>query len=576
MSTGRKTLAKCVSSLVGVSLIVGLVGSFALASENKLTPYEFLKLSAKDKMNYRTVIIRPRLGWGRVWGKDKKEEIAKKFDELLATCDLQTPLDWYSTTLFYLKHPEVKFEEGAHISGDIQAAMTAFASGEAVTDFYMGSGGGPPAFKELGVLADITDLVKDWDQTSALWERAPAAWEKCWIDGRCYGLLEGSGYTMDMALRKEWFKEAGIFDEKGQPRPSFNWSWNNLRDIALKLTDTKKKRWGLGFTPHCLETWGSNIPMWITLSFGNFEPWTFAVPDKTGKYTWRFGVTPPLVEALQYIKDMRWKDNSMLTDITYKYWDSYFKDFMGGRVGIAAIWYPCGDYLGQSPWNPDRKFIDDLGLAPLPAGEKTGIRMGTFMSNPMGFLSTMTDEELRLAFDLVDWNMCGTGAMLKMERVNHKYSIMGVYPGFLGDIRGYVDSPYKPRFELPTNLKKAFEELYPKELIELFNFDRKVPHEPNPDAYGLKLSWDGIPAEFPYIASVYQKIVSDPNADVVTELRKIEDAVNTECFSFKIEDDKEKFKKYYTAKAEWYKKHYPKFYESDLFKQLWEEYYKVW
>jgi len=573
----RKTLTKCLVGLLGVSLIMGLMGSFAFADEKKLTPYEWTQLSKEDKIKYRTVVIKEGTGYvPDVFSKEAKKKL-EKYDELFNTCDLSFPLDWYSLSLFMLKHPEVKIEKGEVVSSYLDEAMISLASGEAVSFFYASSFGGIPAYKKLGVVADITDLVEDWDQTPVLWEKGRETWKKLWIDGRCYGIPDAVGGTLDMAFRKDWFKEAGIFDEKGMPRPSNYWSWNDLRKIAKKLTDTKKKRWGFGFAPQCGEAWGSNIPMWITLSFGNFEPWSWTVPDKSGKYTWRFEITPPLVEALQYIKDMRWKDKSMLTDVTYMYWDSYFKDFIPGRVGMAAMWTRGVGYLDPSPWHAGRKYMDDAGVAPLPLGEKTGIRFATLYSDSVGFLSTLDKEQLKLAFELWEWFAIGRGRILMLEREGDLYSIIGKdYSPNTWLLADFANSPYNLKGEVPANFRKEFEEIYPKELIEIHNFDIKVKNAPDSAEFGLDISWDGVPSEFPYIASVYQTIVSDPNADVVKELEKIRDPVNKECFSYKIEGDKEKFKEYYTAKAEFYKKNYPKFYESKLFKEMWEKYYKIW
>jgi len=572
----KKLIKLLVISLI-TSLMVGLIGSFALAVQKKLTSYEWLQLPAKDKMKYRTVVIRPFTREGEIWSENTRKIIKEKFDECFECCYLGLPLNWYSANLFMLKHPEVKFEEGVFVD-QTDAGMVALASGKAQSFLMEWAFTSIRDGVKLGVFADITDLVKDWDQTPIIREKVGNLWDSAWIDGRCYGIPQEYVYPVELAIRKDWCKDAGIFDEKGRPMPPMNWSWNDLREIALKLTNSKKKRWGLGTCVADLEAKGSDLFAQASYSFGSLDPWGWAIPDKSGKYTWRFGITPPVVQSLQFFKDMMWKDKSVLIN-KGKGWNAFWTDFMGsGRVGIV-----CGGNYSRvfginSPFHPDRKATEDIGYICYPRGEKTDIQINNYTVDNIGFLASMDKEQLKLAFEFQDWLMCGKGLQLWMQRDADLYEILGEenWRPNMHAVNMYIRDGYKKRFEIPANFKKGVDKLIPEYCWELNEYMKKIPRSPLPNSFGFTISRLGIKAEIPYLNKLYQAIMSDPNADVLSELKKVEDPINQECFSYKIEGDKEKFKDYYTAYAEFYKEYYPKFYESKLFKEMWEKYYKVW
>jgi len=157
-----KKLIKWISIVGSACLLLGIMGSFALAAKKKLTPAEFIHLPKKDKLEYKNVVIRP-MDFSAFFN----QKTLPDFAERILIGDLTTAREWYNIALFYLEHPEVKFEVGVSAVDPTQT-MAALAAGTVSSYFRIQTGGGVLAWKEMGAIADITDLVKNWDQAEHL------------------------------------------------------------------------------------------------------------------------------------------------------------------------------------------------------------------------------------------------------------------------------------------------------------------------------------------------------------------------------------------------------------------------
>ncbi|GAB3916100.1 ABC transporter substrate-binding protein [Microlunatus endophyticus] len=93
-------------------------------------------------------------------------------------------------------------------------------------------------FHELGDLEDVTDVVEELKKTWG--EPSPEAQLNCVFDGKWYGIpyyFIGQG----MFARKDWFADKGIKTKE-------YYSYEELRDICLEISDPTKKRYGWGMT----------------------------------------------------------------------------------------------------------------------------------------------------------------------------------------------------------------------------------------------------------------------------------------------------------------------------------------
>jgi len=562
--------------LLGVTLVIGLMGSLVLAGEKELTPYEWFQLTTKDKLKYKTVEIRA----GRTFiEEDIIENAEKAIKEGVHGGDVWMPIDMYSKTLFEIYHPKVKIigvsTPWLPPDKQVEKTMSELASGSAPSFYKVYYMGGPQTWIKKGLAADITDLVEDWDQAPHMLSTIGGLWEAaCWKDGRCYS-VPGLGIPARcnvFQFRRDWFKEIGIFNEEGKPGPSDNWTWNDFREIAKKLTDSKKKRWGWAYGPTLFQSYSE--PFCIYFGYGG-QPYIVRVPDKSGKYTWRFEVTPPLIKTLEFMKDMIWKDKSVVTTSDATIVSAWKKDFNGGRAGMdygCSNWF-MGDIVNQpylySKTIPTSEFV---GIANIPKGIY-GLMLNTISTELWGFDPTLNKEQLKAAFEWIDWNEVGRGKTLSLERSLDLLKLNKRYYPLWDMISDYVGWHYKIR-EIPKGMPVVTEFL-PVDTLKTLAEGIKIPsisscYGPS----GLTLSRAG--EEEKILTGLFQTIVSNPNVNVQTELKKTGDLLNSTVYNEKIENDAKLLKEYYTQLDSFYKKYYPEWYSSKEYKKLFEEYYKCW
>lgn len=504
----------------------------------------------------------------------KKGRIPESIEKAVNNADVWGLMRALALAYFSYENPNIKVEpmDWSVWAGDAgEKLRAALASGDAPYFYPLGYStlGGAQGMITEGLVADITDYVKDWEQTKYIpW----VVWRGAWRSGRCYGLpFMCSSYDMAV-VRRDWCKEAGIFNSLGEPAPEYDWTWDDLVQLATKLTDPKKKRKGVTLAA---------IPgdgfYYAANSFGV----PFVIPDVSGKYTWRAGFNlEPGVEFLQVYKDLVWKYQAALVGPT-KSWVDTWRDVMQDRAAIMVS-CPLNRYSASGyrytagPGSPLEKDIIDL--VPTPKGPQ-GVRTCQVRPNFSGINPSLSEEETEATFKLMSycvggwrmnlqWFMLGT---TKLEPHMVKYGVevcQSPYAykggGYVIDRKthrpaGYVldpDSAMAPHYVVPVNIT------------------RSDPVEPCLSEYGMwlpnKIAFDTA------LQAAISKIFTDPNADPKTELDKAANVANKTALNEKLEGvTKENMKNYYTALDAFYKENFPKYYE-EVFKELFEKYYKVW
>ncbi len=143
---------------------------------------------------------------------------------------------------FTQKHPDVQVEfiniiEGGPFGRDKVQQMVA---GGVPPDIFMLNSGQFESFASRGVLAPLDELVAgDSFDLGVYW---PGAVVGSKFDGKLYGLPKDISNHV-VFLNKDLFEEAGV------PLPTNDWTWNDYRDLAKKLTkdtdgDGKIDQWG--------------------------------------------------------------------------------------------------------------------------------------------------------------------------------------------------------------------------------------------------------------------------------------------------------------------------------------------
>ncbi|MBO5007986.1 MAG: extracellular solute-binding protein [Clostridia bacterium] len=213
---------------------------------------------------------------------------------------------------------------------------------------------------DSGYSADLTDSLKKRGYDGMFNQQILNMLTK---DGKVYG-FPTAAYVLGLTFNVEMFEAAGLLEADGTPKQPKD--LYEMVDFAVKIKKATGKP-GLVFP-----TAGNNGG-WI------FNPvaWSFGVDfmeqDADGKWKATFN-TPEAVEALQFIKDLKWKYD-ILPSNTLINGEEMYKTFATGNAGMVIA---AGDMPGRMVkygMTPDQ-----LGIMAFPAGPKRHVTLmgGTF------------------------------------------------------------------------------------------------------------------------------------------------------------------------------------------------------
>ncbi|PYI55552.1 ABC transporter substrate-binding protein [Paenibacillus flagellatus] len=234
----------------------------------------------------------------------------------------------------------------------------------------------PKKIINAGYAADITAQMKNYGYDKAL---NPAMLELVKKDGKFYG-IPTSGYYMGMWYNVNLFKQAGLLDEKGIPK--YPRTYEELAQTAKTIKDKTGKA---GFFFPTKNNQGGWQFMTIAWSYGaEFEK------QVDGKWKAVFN-SPEAVQALQYIKDLKWKYNVLPDNILVEVNDM-FRLFGTDQVAMA---FGSTDWM-NTPTNDYKMSKDNLAMSAVPAGPKGRIAL-TGGSLYM-FSNNSTPEQIEAGF----------------------------------------------------------------------------------------------------------------------------------------------------------------------------------
>jgi len=564
-----KKLVKFLVISLAVSLVVGLVASFAFAAKKELTPYEWNQMKPEDKIKYKKIVV-------RVYTENSSQLYLEKdqlpgpltLKEYVDTGDRSIPREWYSKALFETLHPrvEIKYMEAPPYGPEYNKVLqTKILAGEGPAYYSDWAVGAMQYLIDVGLAADITDLVKTLPFYENIKKNYWGIWSECWKNGRCYGLFN-LPCEMGIQYRKDWFKEAGIFDESGEPGPSYNWTTTDFRNICKKFTDPKKKRWGFAYGTSDLYAKVQQVMYSIAFSFGSLHPrYPLAVPDKSGKYTWRAEPDQGLAKALQFMNDLMFKDKTLISGTEMEQIFGPHREFSAGRCAMSFIHNEQSlcrileePYL-ISPTIPAKELVAHTLVPKGPYG----MRLSTVNSDLQAFDPLLNKEELKAAFDWYCWINYSRGLQLRyMERLDSK-NVLGA--GWAWTLAQHFLA--KPAFNVPEPAgMPPDEEMLPSIYLKEWDRALKVPAEPKD--YEFKVPIIGGPDEGRIMSGLFQAAISNPNFDAQTEMKKACDRLNSTIYNYKTgKEDKENFKKYAAALVSFYKEYYPEFAKTTQFEE---------
>jgi ABC-type glycerol-3-phosphate transport system substrate-binding protein len=220
---------------------------------------------------------------------------------------------------------------------------------------------------------DITTEIKTmgWDA-----KMNPAILNLLSKDGKIYGIPR-DGYALGLMLNVDLFRKAGLVDRNGIPQ--YPKTWAELATVAKTIKDKTGKA-GL-----CLLA-KDNAGGW---HFTNIA-WGFGavfMKEQGGKWQAQLN-SPEAVEALQYIKDLRWTHNVLTADPTNEDWGTGFRAI---GTGAAAMYMGAADAVAQ-PTMVNGLPATDLALVPVPAGPKG--QFSLMGGTPYMFAANATQDQV--------------------------------------------------------------------------------------------------------------------------------------------------------------------------------------
>jgi multiple sugar transport system substrate-binding protein len=183
-----------------------------------------------------------------------------------------------------------------------------------------------------------------------------------WKGGLYGGLLYAGGQVL--YVNKDLLVEAGL------ELPAADWTWDDLLDYAIQLTDEEKGQWGIYISPLNPPYWGA--------SFIHGAGGTVLNESKTSCTL----TEPGSQEGLQFLSDLISVHQVMPAPVTLQ---GQVNPFLTGKVAML--------FGGTWQEGQVREAGFDWDFAPMPAHPETGSRSVQMGSNAWSILSTSTHQQ---------------------------------------------------------------------------------------------------------------------------------------------------------------------------------------
>ena len=235
---------------------------------------------------------------------------------------------------------------------------------------------------KAGAVADLTDFIKSHNMENMY---NPKVLEYCkGEDGKIYALPQ-SCYSQGLYINKKLFTEAGLVNEDGSPKVP-----DTYEELAEYAKIIKEKTGKAGYVIPTINNCGG----WHFLNIG----WAFGVEFEKQREdgTWEATFdTPEMREAMQYLKDLKWKYDAVPADTVLDQ-AGMMKQFGTGNAAMMFANPPANDLSMNYGMN-----TDDIYAAPMPKG-KAG-RFSQMGGGVYMFTAGTSSEQLDAAYKWLDF-----------------------------------------------------------------------------------------------------------------------------------------------------------------------------
>ena len=213
----------------------------------------------------------------------------------------------------------------------------------------------PQLLISQNLVADVTDALYEFGILDKF--------SQSYIDllgdenGRIFGLPR-DGYVMGMHINIDLFEQAGLMTEDGLPMVP-----TTLQEVAEKGRIIREATGAAGLVFPASETFGGWLFSNIAWNFGATGENAIQYQDENGH--WRANFTSePMVEALYYLRSLRWEYDILNADATTTNWASSH-NILG--TGQAAMNFAANDSVAE-PTAGRGLPVESFALIPFPSG----------------------------------------------------------------------------------------------------------------------------------------------------------------------------------------------------------------
>lgn len=233
-----------------------------------------------------------------------------------------------------------------------------------------------------GFVADITDELQERGWLDKI---NPSVKNLLSKDGRIYGLPRDA-YALSLMINLELFEEAGLVDADGYP--IYPKTWQELAETAKAIKDATGQAGFCLLAKDAAGGWHfSNIAWAFGANFTLLED---------GKYIANVD-TPEAIEAMEFVKSLKWEYDALTPDPTNEDWGSGFVEL---GTGAAAMYIAANDAVDQ-PTMVNGLPVDKLAMCALPAGPD-GLQFSLTGGTPYMFSKDATPEQINAALDYLE------------------------------------------------------------------------------------------------------------------------------------------------------------------------------
>ena len=231
-----------------------------------------------------------------------------------------------------------------------------------------------------GYAADITDAMKKYGFDTGLNKQLIDM--VTGEDGKIYG-VPTDAYILGMYVNKDIFKEAGLVNEDGSIKYPDSW-----QEVAEYSQIIKEKTGKAGYVIPTTNNCGG----WQFLNIALAHGVEFEKQREDGTWEATFD-TQEARDALQFVKDLKWKYNALLDDSVINQ-DDMYKYFGSGQVAMMLREPPFSGFS----WGLSN---DALACIKIPQGPKG--RFAQMGGNLWMFSSNSTPEQIDAGFKWLEF-----------------------------------------------------------------------------------------------------------------------------------------------------------------------------